>query len=107
MHCVSEWGAAMWIYSRLMCVFFFSEQSRAGSSVLHNSVGGGTVQSARDHLIKFLLLQPHLHVHAVMFTQAEEKHMTHTTTVMNGLAVIHLQPVVYISPNHRLCCVSD
>lgn len=38
------------------------------SSVLHNSDGGGTVWSA-DYLIKFLLLQPHLHVHAVMFTQ--------------------------------------
>lgn len=42
----------------------------SGSSVLHNSVGGGTVQSARDHLIKFILLQPHQHVHAVITEEA-------------------------------------
>lgn len=57
----------------LQQAYFFSLNS--GSSVLHNSAGGGTVQSARDHLIKFLLVQPHPHVHAVMFTQ-ETKHMT-------------------------------
>lgn len=73
--------------------FFFFEQQQ---HVLHNSVGGGTVQSAKDHLYMFFLLQPHLHVHAVMFTQeASAKHMTNTTTPMNGLAVINLQLFVY------------
>lgn len=47
----------------------YTTRQSSGSGVLHNSVGGGTVQSARDHLIKFLLLQLHSHVHTVMFTQ--------------------------------------
>lgn len=47
----------------------YTTGQRSGSSVLHNSVGGGTLQSARGHLIKFLLLQLHSHVHTVMFTQ--------------------------------------
>lgn len=66
--------------------FFFLLSS---SSVLHNSVGGGTARSARDHLIKFLLLQTHIHVHAVMLTQeAYAKLMTNPATWMNGSAVI-------------------
>lgn len=92
------------VNGELPCAFpagllFFSWSS--GSSVLHNSVGGGTVlQSARDHLIKFILLQPHQHVHAVMFTEeAEATHTTHTTTVMNGLAVLSLYRIY-----HKLGC---
>lgn len=72
---------------------FFSLSS--SSSVLHNSVGGGTARSARDHLIKFLLLQTHIHVHAVMLTQeAYAKLMTNPATPMNGPAVINPQRVV-------------
>lgn len=61
------------VSEELSCVYpaglLFFSWSSSSSSVLHNSVGGGTVQSARDHLIKFSLLQPHPHVHAVMFTE--------------------------------------
>lgn len=78
----SEWAAH--------CQGFFFPLS--SSSVLHNSVGGGTARSARDHLIKFLLLQTHIHVHAVMLTQeAYAKLMTNPATLMNGPAVINPQ----------------
>lgn len=61
-------------------LFFSSFPSLSGgSSRLHNSVGGwwrrrrrrvgGTARSARDRLIKFLPLQTHIHVHAVLLTQ--------------------------------------
>lgn len=69
---------------------FFSSVS-GGSSLLHNSVAvvvvvvvGGTTRSARDHLIKFLLLQTQIHVHAVMLTQeADAKSKVNPTTQMN------------------------
>lgn len=69
------------------------------SSLLHNSVGGGTVQSAGDHLIKFLLLQARPRVPAVMFTQEaqEHRHMIHTATLINGLGVINLHYLLVTS----------
>lgn len=61
-----------------------------GSGLLHNSIAvvvmvvGGTTQSARSHLIKFLPLQTPIHVHAVMLSQeAYAKPKANPATQMN------------------------